>query len=552
MSKGRRAAVDAIPMRRTPSRATTISPTISCAAISPPGAPASRPISIRAGAGPMGSSPSASPRFGQVLRQLGIAREERILHLPHRHHRLADRVSRRHQGGRRRGSGQHAAQRERLSLHADRQPRKASGGFRGALSAVRRPHRVMPGPRARDRVGRRGPWPCPASRTCCRARPVRTSRRRPRATTSASGSTPRARPASPRARCMCTPARASPPTSMAARSLGLTENDLVYSVAKLFFAYGLGNAMTFPLAVGATTVLMPGRPTPDTVAELLRRHPVTVFFAVPTFYAAFLASAAAPARAELTLRNCVSAGEALPVDVGRRWSERYGVDILDGLGSTEMLHIFLSNRIGDVPLRHHRQAGARLRYPPGRTTTATRSRAGEMGELQVRGPTSAVMYWNNREQSRAHVPRRVDALRRQVHRGQGRLLRLLRAARRHAQGRRHLRGAVRGRGRAADPSGRARSRRGGVAGRGPPDQAEGLRGAEIRPPRPATQPPRRCRSIAGRSSRPTNIRAGSSSAANCRRPRPAKFSASSCGPRHPALCAPCAASERDRLVEMPQ
>src|SRR6266404_4342229 len=118
--------------------------------------------------------------------------------------------------------------------------------------------------------------------------------------------------------------------------LGFTENDLVYSVAKLFFAYGLGNAMTLPMAVGATAVLMPGRPTPDTVAELLRRHPLTAFFAVPTFYAAFLASAAAPARDELKLRICVSAGEALPKDVGRRWSERYGVDILDGLGSTEM------------------------------------------------------------------------------------------------------------------------------------------------------------------------------------------------------------------------
>ena len=94
--------------------------------------------------------------------------------------------------------------------------------------------------------------------------------------------------------------------------LGLAENDLVYSVAKLFFAYGLGNAMTFPMAVGATTILMPGRPTPDDVAEVLRKHPVTVFFGVPTFYAAFLASAAAPTRAELKLRSCVSAGEALP------------------------------------------------------------------------------------------------------------------------------------------------------------------------------------------------------------------------------------------------
>jgi benzoate-CoA ligase family protein len=181
--------------------------------------------------------------------------------------------------------------------------------------------------------------------------------------------------------------------------LGLTERDLVYSVAKLFFAYGLGNAMTFPMAVGATTILMPGRPTPDAVAELLRQHPVTALFGVPTFYAAFLASAAAPARDELKLRICVSAGEALPKDVGRRWSERYSLDILDGLGSTEMLHIFLSNRSRDV------RYGTTGKPVPGYDIRLVDDdgavvKPGELGELQVRGPTSALMYWNNRDQSR--------------------------------------------------------------------------------------------------------------------------------------------------------
>src|SRR6185437_7300990 len=127
---------------------------------------------------------------------------------------------------------------------------------------------------------------------------------------------------------------------------GLKESDTVYSVAKLFFAYGLGNAMTFPLTVGATTVLNPERPTPDSVAALLRKYPVTVFFAVPTFYAGFLASANAPQRAELKLRRCISAGEALPEEVARRWHERYGVEISDGLGTTEMLHIYLTNAPG--------------------------------------------------------------------------------------------------------------------------------------------------------------------------------------------------------------
>jgi benzoate-CoA ligase family protein len=182
--------------------------------------------------------------------------------------------------------------------------------------------------------------------------------------------------------------------------LGIAEDDVCYSVAKLFFAYGLGNALTFPMSVGATTVLLPARPTPDLVAELLKTRGVTIFYAVPTFYAAFLASPAAPARGEVKMRRCVSAGEALPQDVGRRWSERYGVDILDGIGSTEMLHIFLTNRPGDVKYGTSGKpiAGYDLRLvdDDGNVVTAR----GEMGELQVRGPTSAMMYWNNREQSR--------------------------------------------------------------------------------------------------------------------------------------------------------
>jgi benzoate-CoA ligase len=181
--------------------------------------------------------------------------------------------------------------------------------------------------------------------------------------------------------------------------VGLTEHDVVHSVAKLFFAYGLGNAMTFPLMVGATIVLNPDRPTPDGVAALLRKYPVTVFFGVPTFYAAFLASPSAPAKSEMKLRRCQSAGEALPENVARRFLERYGVEISDGLGTTEMLHIFLTNSPGNnkfgttgkaVPGYDIRLVGEDGQPVP----------RGEMGELYVRGPTSAVMYWNNREKSR--------------------------------------------------------------------------------------------------------------------------------------------------------
>ena len=181
--------------------------------------------------------------------------------------------------------------------------------------------------------------------------------------------------------------------------LEIAESDVCYSVAKLFFAYGLGNALTFPMSVGATTVLLPDRPTPDGVAALLHKHPVTVFYAVPTFYAAFLASPAAPPRAEVKLRCCVSAGEALPEDVGKRWLARYGIDILDGIGSTEMLHIFLSNKAGEV------KYGTTGRPIPGYAIKLVDDsgqpvKQGEMGELLVSGPSSALMYWNNREQSR--------------------------------------------------------------------------------------------------------------------------------------------------------
>jgi benzoate-CoA ligase family protein len=183
--------------------------------------------------------------------------------------------------------------------------------------------------------------------------------------------------------------------------VAITESDICYSVAKLFFAYGLGNALTFPMSAGATTVLLPDRPTPELVTDILKKHGVTVFYAVPTFYAGYLASSNSLSRKESRLRRCISAGEALPADVGRRWSQKYGVDILDGIGSTEMLHIFLSNRSSDV------RYGTTGKPVPGYDVRLVDDKGfdieapGEMGELQVRGPTSAVMYWNNRGQSQA-------------------------------------------------------------------------------------------------------------------------------------------------------
>jgi benzoate-CoA ligase len=182
--------------------------------------------------------------------------------------------------------------------------------------------------------------------------------------------------------------------------VGVRADDVLFSAAKLFFAYGLGNALTYTLAFGATTVLMAERPTPEAVFRRLREHRPTIFYGVPTLFAAMLASPGLPRRDELALRLCTSAGEALPEHVGRRFTEHFGVEILDGLGSTEMLHVFLSNRPGDV------RYGTTGRPVPGYAVRLVDDDGqpvppGEVGELQVAGPTAAAGYWNNREKTRA-------------------------------------------------------------------------------------------------------------------------------------------------------
>jgi benzoate-CoA ligase len=181
--------------------------------------------------------------------------------------------------------------------------------------------------------------------------------------------------------------------------LGIREDDVVFSAAKLFFAYGLGNGLTFPLAVGATTVLMAERPTPAAVFARLVTHQPTIFYGVPTLYAALLASPDLPARGAVRMRVCASAGEALPAEIGKRWTSHFGVEVLDGLGSTEMLHIFLSNRPGHV------RYGTSGMPVPGYELRIVGDDGhpvapGEVGELQVAGPTAAMGYWNNRDKSR--------------------------------------------------------------------------------------------------------------------------------------------------------
>lgn len=183
-------------------------------------------------------------------------------------------------------------------------------------------------------------------------------------------------------------------------TLGINENDVVFSAAKLFFAYGLGNGLSFPMAVGATTVLMAERPTPAAVCERLRKYQPSIFYGVPTLYAALLNCEELPQKDQVSLRLCTSAGEALPAELSKRWKQHFDVEIYDGIGSTEMLHIFLSNSPGDLrygttgkPVPGYE---VRLVDDLGNLVTA----ANETGELQIRGATAANGYWNNRQKSR--------------------------------------------------------------------------------------------------------------------------------------------------------
>jgi benzoate-CoA ligase len=182
--------------------------------------------------------------------------------------------------------------------------------------------------------------------------------------------------------------------------LGIKDSDVVFSAAKLFFAYGLGNSLSFVLHAGASAVLMAERPTPASVFKRLTERKPTFFYGVPTLYAAMLADPGFPKKEALGLRCCVSAGEALPPQIAKSFKEKTGIDILDGIGSTEMLHIFLSNRPGELRYGTTGKAvpGYELRLVDEQGNPVKR---GELGELEISGPTSAMYYWNNRAKSRS-------------------------------------------------------------------------------------------------------------------------------------------------------
>jgi benzoate-CoA ligase family protein len=178
---------------------------------------------------------------------------------------------------------------------------------------------------------------------------------------------------------------------------GITRDDRVFSVAKLFFSYGLNNSLVIPLRHGATSVLLAGRPEPSAVFATIAAERPTIFYGVPTAYAGLLSAAEGGAATDLsTVRACISAGEALPRPLFERWKARFGIEILDGIGSTEIGYIAISNIAGSA------RPGTSGQVIPGYDAKVVDqdgapAGSGEVGDLMVRGPSTALGYWNNRE-----------------------------------------------------------------------------------------------------------------------------------------------------------
>jgi benzoate-CoA ligase len=174
----------------------------------------------------------------------------------------------------------------------------------------------------------------------------------------------------------------------------MTTEDRTFSAAKLFFAYGLGNNMYMPMRAGASAVLLPDRPTPEAMFDTITRYRPTIFYGVPTLYAQMLQVENASSRYDLSsLRLCLSAGESLPPELYRRWKDRFGLDICDGIGSTEALHIFIGNRPGAL------RAGSTGKVVPGYEAKIVDEDGNELGTdtvgtLLVRGDSTSPFYWN--------------------------------------------------------------------------------------------------------------------------------------------------------------
>ena len=262
--------------------------------------------------------------------------------------------------------------------------------------------------------------------------------------------------------------------------LGIREDDVIYSAAKLFFAYGLGNSMSFPMSVGATSVLLPERPTPEAVFRTLKQYQPTMFFGAPTLYAAMLAyPQGTPENSSQRLRQCVSAGEALPADIGKAFRAKFGVDVLDGVGSTEMLHQYVCNSPRSL------KYGTSGKPVPGYEIRLVDEQGNDVARRRGRRDAGAGTQRRRRilepaRQEPRHLRRQLDTIGRQVRARCRGLLHLPGPHRRHVQGVRHLGVAVRGRERADRPRLRAGGGRRAEGGHGRPAQAQGLHRAEAR------------------------------------------------------------------------
>lgn len=185
-------------------------------------------------------------------------------------------------------------------------------------------------------------------------------------------------------------------------TLGIDSNDTVFSSTKMFHAYGLGNNLTFPMTVGATSVYLTGRPGPEALMGRVATHSPSLFFSVPALYNAMLAHPDFDSVDWTSVRLGISAAEALPPEIWRKFHERTGVEILDGIGSTEMLHIYCTNRAGEVRPGSSGKAiegyEIEIREPDG-----ARCGRGEPGELWVKGPSALSQYWHQSERSRAKI-----------------------------------------------------------------------------------------------------------------------------------------------------
>jgi benzoate-CoA ligase family protein len=185
--------------------------------------------------------------------------------------------------------------------------------------------------------------------------------------------------------------------------LGIAENDIVFSAAKLYFAYGLGNGLYFPFSVGASAVYHSGRPLAEDMFKVVEQYRPTIFYGVPTLYASMLALHDEGKHFDFSsVRICTSAGEALPADILRRWKQAFNVEILDGIGSTEILHIFISNRAGEI------KPGSTGKLVPGYAAMITNEEGqpveqGDIGNLLISGDSIAAYYWNKHEKTKSTI-----------------------------------------------------------------------------------------------------------------------------------------------------